>query len=134
MIPITLIIGANIYFDFQDIPIVNPPRLSTIINSPQNSHPIVDESPLRTSIFSGLFIVIRIPVELEIIVISLDGKYIFIGYLLGIFLVKGPIIAIWTHHQLKQKSLKNPPPKEMNEVELTLSAQPQFSQLEINVL
>ena len=99
VIPVTLIIGANIHFDFQDISIVN------------------HYSPLRTSIISGLFIVNLILEETFVIPLEC-GIQIFIGILLGIFLFKGPIIAIWTHHQLKQKSLKNPPPNEMNEVEL----------------
>ena len=98
-IPITLIIVANILFDFQDISIVNHYR------------------PLRMSIFSCLFFVTLM--LKDIFVNSLDIRiYIFIGILLGMLLVKGPIIAIWTHHQLKQKSLKNPAPIEMNEVEL----------------
>ena len=98
-IPITLIIGANILFDFQDISIVNHYR------------------PLRMSIFSCLFFVTLM--LKDIFVNSLDIRiYIFIGILLGMLLVKGPIIAIWTHHQLKQKSLKNPAPIESNEVEL----------------
>ena len=99
VIPITLIIGANIHFDFQDISIVNHYR------------------PLRMSIFSCLFFVTLM--LKDIFVKPLDIRiYIFIGILLGMLLVKGPIIAIWTHHQLKQKSLKNPAPIEMNEVEL----------------
>ena len=98
-IPITLIIVANILFDFQDISIVNHYR------------------PLRMSIFSCLFFVTLM--LKDIFVNSLDIRiYIFIGILLGMLLVKGPIIAIWTHHQLKQKSLKNPAPIESNEVEL----------------
>ena len=98
-IPITLIIVANILFDFQDISIVNHYR------------------PLRMSIFSCLFFVTLM--LKDIFVKPLDIRiYIFIGILLGMLLVKGPIIAIWTHHQLKQKSLKNPAPIEMNEVEL----------------
>ena len=97
--PITLIIGANILFDFQDISIVHHYR------------------PLRMSIFSCLFFVTLMLKDM--FVNRLDGRiYIFIGILLGMLLLKGPIIAFWTYHQLKQKSLKNPPPKEMNEVEL----------------
>ena len=101
--PITLIIGANILFDFQDISIVNHYR------------------PLRMSIFSCFFFIILMPINPTInpTINRLDGRiYIFIGILLGMLLLKGPIIAFWTYHQLKQKSLKNPPPKEMNEVEL----------------
>ena len=100
-IPITLIIGANILIDFQDITIVNHYR------------------PLRMSIFSCLFFV-----TLMMFVNRLDGSriYIFIGILLGLLLLKGPIIAFWTYHQLKQKSLKNPPPKEMNEDEVELNS------------
>ena len=102
-IPITLIIGANILFDFQDISIVNHYR------------------PLRMSIFSCLFFVTLMLKDMFVNHLDFSfllSFYIFIGIALGILLVKGPIIAIWTYHQLKQKSLKNPPPKEMNEVEL----------------
>jgi len=49
LIPMILVICTNIYFDFDDIP--KPPHLLSINNS-QNSHPIFDESPLKTSIIS----------------------------------------------------------------------------------
>ena len=99
VIPITLIIGANILFDFQDISIVN------------------HYSPLRTSIFSGLYIVSLMSLQsrMEKCKVCLGGFFTQIGIMLGFYLVKGPIIAFWTNHQLKQKCLKNPPPKEMNE-------------------
>ena len=99
MIPITLIIGANILFDFKDISIVN------------------HYSPLRTSIFSGLYIVSLMSLQSRMLKckVCLGGFYTQIGIMLGFYLVKGPIIAFWTNHQLKQKCLKNPLPKEINE-------------------
>ena len=52
---------------------------------------------------------------------------------LVILLIKGPLIAIWTHHQSKQKNLKKNQ-QDINEIELTLSAQAENSQLESHVL
>ena len=109
LIPFTFIIGANILFDFQDI-----------------CHPIFDESPLKTSYISSL----------SLVIIICPGMFfrplhivIPIGILLVVFLIKGPLMAIWTNHRLKQKNLKKNQQK-MDVVELTLSAQEQHSQLQ----
>ena len=59
--------------------------------------------------------------------------HVFYCSILVILLIKGPLIAIWTHHQSKQKNLKKNQ-QEINEVELTLSAQAENSQLESHVL
>ena len=50
-----------------------------------------------------------------------------------ISLIKGPLIAIWTYHRLKQKNLKKP--KQKMDVELlTLSVQEHYLELENHVL
>ena len=132
IIPFTFIIRTNIYFDFDEIPIVKPvkpPRLSSINNS-QKSPPIFDErdeSHLRTSIISGLFFAtVMFAVMFSR---SLDGGFIItIGIFFVVCLMKGPLIAMWTHHCLKQKKVQ----QKMDG--LTLSAQAQYSQLENDVL
>ena len=108
LIPFTFIIGANILFDFQDI-----------------CHPIFDESPLKTSYISSL----------SIVIIICPGMFfrplhivIPIGILLVVFLIKGPLMAIWTNHRLKQKNLKKTQQKMNVQLESTLSAQEQYSQ------
>ena len=131
MIPLILVLCTNIYFDFDDIP--KPPHLLSINNS-QNSHPIFDESPLKTSIFSVLCFAIMVSM-LSMIMFSgsIDAGFknsFWIHSVIG--LIKGPLIAIWTHHRLKQKSLKKEQQK--MDVELTLSAQAENSQLENDVL
>ena len=132
MIPLILVLCTNIYFDFDDIP--KPPHLLSINNS-QNSHPIFDEIPLKTSIFSVLCFAIMVSM-LSMIMFSgsIDAGFknsFWIHSVIG--LIKGPLIAIWTHHRLKQKSLKKEQQK-MDVVELTLSAQAENSQLENDVL
>ena len=128
LIPMILVICTNIYFDFDDIP--KPPHLLSINNS-QNSHPIFDEIPLKTSIFSVLCFAIM--VSMIMFSGSIDAGFknsFWIHSVIG--LIKGPLIAIWTHHRLKQKSLKKEQQK--MDVELTLSAQAENSQLENDVL
>ena len=128
LIPPTLIICTNIFFDFR------PARLLAINNSIQNDQPIFDESdesPPKTSFFSGLFIVTRM--FAEIFFRNLDIFYKVIGIFLLISLIKGPTIAIWMYHQLKKKTSKKNQQK-INEVELTLSAQAENSQIESDVL
>ena len=49
--------------------------------------------------------------------------------ILVVLLLKGPLITIWTHHQLKQKSLKKNQ-RRKDVIELTASPQKQYSQLE----
>ena len=107
LIPFTFIIGTNILFDFQE-----------------NCHPVFDESPLKTSYISSLLFIM-------IICQAMFIKHIVItaGILLAVYLIKGPLIAIWTHHRLKQKNLKKNQQK-MDVVELTLSAQEHHSQLQ----
>ena len=129
MIPLILVLCTNIYFDFDDIP--KPPHLLSINNS-QNSPPIFDESPLKTSIFSVLCFAIM--VSMIMFSGSIDAGFknsFWIHSVIG--LIKGPLIAMWTHHRLKQKSLKKEQQK-MDVVELTLSAQAENSQLENDVL
>lgn len=126
LIPFTLVIGVNLLFDFDDIPIYRPPRLSAI-NSNQNIEPILDESPLRTSIFSFLFFVFNL-ISRPMFLQSFNGLT-DMGIYLIFFIIKGPLIAAWTNHQLKQKKLKKNQQK-MDEVELSISAQAQYSQLE----
>ena len=106
LIPFTFIIGTNILFDFQE-----------------NCHPVFDESPLKTSYISSLLFIM-------IICQAMFIKHIVItaGILLAVYLIKGPLIAIWTHHRLKQKNLKKTQQKMNVQLELTLSAQEQYSQ------
>ena len=128
LIPLTLIICTNILFDFR------PARLLAINNSIQNDQPIFDESdesPPKTSFFSGLLIVARM--FAEIFFRNIDVFYKAIGILLLVSLIKGPTTAIWMHHQLKKKTSKKNQQK-INQVELTLSAQAENSQLESDVL
>ena len=105
IIPCTFIICTNILYDFDDI-----------------SKPIFNESPLKTSCISLLFIA------------SLLFQTMFLNCpdafgILVILLLKGPLITIWTHHQLKQKSLKKNQ-RRKDVIELTTSPQKQYSQLE----
>ena len=127
MIPLILVLCTNIYFDFDDIP--KPPHLLSINNS-QNSHPIFDEIPLKTSIFSVLCFAIMVSM-LSMIMFSgsIDAGFknsFWIHSVIG--LIKGPLIAIWTHHRLKQKSLK----KEQQKMDV--EAEAENSQLENDVL
>ena len=121
LIPFTLILCTNIHFDF-----VKPPNLLSIDNI-QNSEPIFYESPLRTSLISCLALLWVIGGSL------MRTTTVRVGYYLIILLIKGPLTAIWTHHQSKQKNLKKNQ-QEINEVESTLSAQAENSQLESHVL
>ena len=129
IIPFTFIIGTNIYFDFDDIP--KPPHLLSINNS-QNSPPIFDESPLKTSIFSVTYFAILVSAVMFSGSTDAGFKNAFWIHYYVIGLIKGPLIAMWTHHRLKQKSLKKEQQK--MDVELTLSAQAENSQLESDVL
>ena len=104
LIPFSLIIGTNIHFDIED-----------------NCHPILDESPLKTSYISTLLFVIMIFQHQAMFIRPLH-ILIMIGMLLVVSLIKGPLIAIWTHHQLKQKNLKKPQQKMDGDL-LSLSAQ-----------
>lgn len=65
---------------------------------------------------------------------SIDGRSLFFivfASILVVLLIKGPLIALWTNRQLKQKGLKkNQQPKDIQLEELTLSAQARHSQLE----
>ena len=126
LIPFTLILCTNIHFDF-----VKPPRLLSIDNI-QNSEPIFDESPLRTSLISCLALLWVFGCILMVEHVFYYSIVILDNFLV-ILLIKGPLIAIWTHHQSKQKNLKKNQ-QEINEVELTLSAQAENSQLESHVL
>ena len=115
LIPFSLIIGTNIHFDIED-----------------NCHPIFDESSLKTSYISTLVLVIVI-FQPQAIFIRHLHILITIGKLLVISLIKGPLIAIWTYHRLKQKNLKKP--KQKMDVELlTLSVQEHYLELENHVL
>ena len=125
VIPFTVIIGTNILFDFEDISIFSPPRpRPSVFNSNQNIEPILYESPLRTSFFSLLFVVLVMCRTMFLP--SLNGLT-DIGIILIVFFIKGPLIAIWTIHQ--QKSSTNNQQK-MDDVELSISLQREYSQLE----
>ena len=108
IIPCSFIICTNILYDFDDI-----------------SKPIFNESPLKTSCISLLFIAM----------LSLQKlfKKISAWIILVIFLFKGPLIAIWTHRQLKKKSLKTNQRK-IDVLELTTAVQEQYSHLENHAL
>ena len=111
LIPFSLIIGTNILFDIED-----------------SCHPIFDESPLKTSYISTLLLVIMIFQDQALFVRPLH-ILIRIGMLLVVSLIKGPLIAVWTFYQLKQKNLKKPQQKMDGEL-LSLSAQQQHLELE----
>ena len=131
LIPFTFIICINIHFDMEDNPIFTTPRLSAI-NTNQSSDPILDELPLKTSFVSGLFIVLMM--FWTMFLNCFDGGFRFVSIMLMvIFLIKGPLIANWTSHRLQHKSLKKNQQK-TEEVEPSLSAQPEHSQLENDVL
>ena len=118
LIPFSLIIGTNILFDIED-----------------SCHPIFDESSLKTSYISTLVLVIVIFQPQAMLIRPRPPRHILItiGMLLVISLIKGPLIAIWTHHRLKQKNLKKP--KQKMDVELlTLSVKEQHFELENHVL
>ena len=124
IIPFTIIVATNILFDYDDIQIVTPPRLYDI-NTIDHPEPILSEKPLKTSFISGLFIVLVFLILAKL----QDFIHFAVVSLLIISLAKGPLIVIWTNHQLRQKSLKKKQ-LTMEEVEMSLSAKPQFSQLE----
>ena len=96
-----------------------------------SSPPVIDESPVNTSCISVLFFGISIFLTF---LKSIDSVLMFsicFGSILVILLIKGPLIALWTNRQLKQKGLKkNQQPKDIQLEELTLSAQARHSQLE----
>ena len=107
-IPFTIIIATNILIDITDIRKVTSSHLS-----------IMNETPLRTSCITGLFIV-------NLMLSSLFDEGLFaIGMILVFLTIKGPLIVIWTNHRQKQKSLKK-----KQRVERSFSAQAQCSQLE----
>ena len=105
LIPFTLIICTNIVFDFDDT--------------------------LKTTYITGLFI--GTLMFAEVFLKHFDGSSKIRTCLVMLLLIKGPLIAIWTNHRLKQKYLKKNQ-QEINEVESTLSAQAENSQLESHVL
>ena len=119
LIPFSLIIGTNILFDIED-----------------SCHPIFDESPLKTSYISMIYIIhifVIMIFQHQAMFIRPLHILITIGMLLVISLIKGRLIAIWTYHRLKQKNLKKP--KQKMDVELlTLSVQEQHLELENHVL
>ena len=118
-VPITLIIGTNILFDFEDIPTVSPSRLLAKKNTIRI--PMYDDSRLKTSCISCLFIsTVMFPVAFFKYVDAIRIHLVF-------FLIKGPLTAIWTHHRLKQK---NQQVQQKEDVELTRFAQAQQSELE----
>ena len=91
LIPFTLIICINIRFDFVDIPLGTP-----------------SDFPLKTSYITIL--------SISILLLS-DHYGIGVCCIpLIIFLIKGPLIVIWTNHRLKKSSLKRNQQK-MNEGE-----------------
>ena len=115
----TLIIGTNILFDFEDIPTVSPSRLLAKKNTIRI--PMFDDSRLKTSGISCLFIsTVMFPVAFFKYVDAIRIHLVF-------FLIKGPLTAIWTHHRLKQK---NQQVQQKEDVELTRFAQAQQSELE----
>ena len=109
------------------------PILEVVPLKTSKSHLILEEAPFRTSKISALFIVVLI--FGKCISNIFYGKLIDFGILLAIFLIKGPLIAIWTNHQQKQKSLKRNQHKMDAHFEASsLSAQAKHSQLESYVL
>ena len=131
IVPFTFIIGTNILFDLDANSIVNQSRFADIIIR-QNSPPITYESPMNTSCISILFFVMFMIQSMFLKSIDRAFYIVFLfGCILVVLLIKGPLVALWTNRQLKQKNQQQ---KDIQLDELTLSAQAQHSQLESHAI
>ena len=96
--PVLLSLLTNVYFDFDDTPILVPPSLFAI-NNQQNAppNPTWNTSPIKTSYISVAYLSF-----LLLFAVDVASSIIIITFMPMFLSLKAPLLALWTHHCQKK--------------------------------